>query len=88
MYNLTLTRDERRAFDWVRDRYNAGRVADILRECLPDDCEWNQEGDITFIIPEHLAWQIHDFATEENHAWPCFSPHLAGKMVTFCMSIV
>ena len=30
MYTLTLTVDERRAFDWVGDRYNSGKVADLL----------------------------------------------------------
>ena len=30
MYNLTLTADERQAFDWVGDRYNSGKVADLL----------------------------------------------------------
>ena len=30
MYSLTLTADERQAFDWVGDRYNSGKVADLL----------------------------------------------------------
>ena len=29
MYSLTLTADERRAFDWVGARYNSGKVADL-----------------------------------------------------------
>ena len=47
MYSLTLTADERRAFDWVGDRYNSGKVADLLIDCLPEDREWGDEGDIT-----------------------------------------
>jgi hypothetical protein len=35
MYSLTLTADERRAFDWVGDRYNSGKVADNLIGCIP-----------------------------------------------------
>ena len=30
MYVLTLTADERRAFDWVGSRYNSGKVAYLL----------------------------------------------------------
>ena len=37
MYTLTLTADERRAFDWVGDRYNSGKVADLLIDCIPED---------------------------------------------------
>ena len=35
MYSLTLTADERQAFDWVGDRYNSGKVADLLLDCIP-----------------------------------------------------
>ena len=34
MYSLTLTADERRAFDWVGSRYNSGKVADLLVDCM------------------------------------------------------
>ena len=30
MYSLILTSGERQAFDWVGDRYNSGKVADLL----------------------------------------------------------
>ena len=36
MYSLTLTADERRAFDWVGSRYNSGKVADILGFALTE----------------------------------------------------
>ena len=51
MYSLTLTADERRAFDWVGDRYNSGKVADLLIDCIPEDREWGDDGDITFRDP-------------------------------------
>ena len=35
MYDLTLTADERQAFDWVGDRYNSGKVADLLTRLHP-----------------------------------------------------
>ena len=35
MYSLTLTADERRAFDWVGYRYNSGKIADLLARLHP-----------------------------------------------------
>lgn len=43
MYSLTLTGEERDAFDWVGNRYSTGDdVADILKSCIPEreDDEW------------------------------------------------
>ncbi len=67
MYSLSLTADERRAFDWVGDRYNSGKVASLLIDCLPEDRVWGDDGDITFAIPEHVAWEILELAEEEDH---------------------
>ena len=39
MYTLTLTADERRAFNWVGSRYNSGKVADLLIGCIPENRE-------------------------------------------------
>jgi|GEM_PF-3387367 len=89
MYTLTLTPDERRAFDWVGDRYTAGAVADLLRDCIPEESpEWEEDGDITFNLLEHIAWQVRDLAEEEGNAWPCFAPDLAEKLNDLCWSIV
>ncbi len=88
MYNLTLSADERRAFDWVGYRYNSGKVADLLIGCVPDDQEWGADGDITFLIPEHVAWEIRELAEEEDFSWACFAPDLAGKLNDFCWDIV
>ncbi|MBV8317741.1 MAG: hypothetical protein JOZ53_22600 [Planctomycetaceae bacterium] len=88
-YALTLTIDERQAFDWLGDRYGTGEpIASILRGCLPDDVEWTREGDITFLVPEHEAWLIAERAWEEGDMWPCFAPGLAAKMSHFTSSIV
>ena len=84
MYTLTLTADERRAFDWVGDRYNSGKVADLLLDCIPEDREWGDDGDITFTIPEHVAWEINELAEEEDYSWACFAPALAGKLNDLC----
>jgi hypothetical protein len=88
MYSLTLTAEERRAFDWVGDHYNSGKVADLLMDCIPDDLEWDDSGDITLQIPEHVAWEIDQLAEEEGYSWACFAPALAAKLNGFCWSIV
>jgi hypothetical protein len=88
MYILTLTADERRAFDWVGSRYNSGKVADLLIRCIPEDREWNDDDDITFQIPEHLAWEINELAEEEGYVWTCSAPALAAKLNDFCRGIV
>lgn len=90
MYRLTLTSTERSAFDWVGNRYAAGEVASLLLRCQqePADVDWDAPQDITFIVPEHIAWAINDLADDEDHAWPCFAPELVSKLEAFCAAIV
>ena len=97
-YTLTLTSEERKAFDWVGNRYSNGDdMSNLLTECdmsAPDvdipsyDVEWSGAYTITFEIPEHVAWDIKDFAEGEDGFWPCFAPELADKMQTLVDSIV
>jgi hypothetical protein len=88
MYQLILTAEERRAFDWVGDRFNAGQVASILTGHLPEDREWADEGDLTFDLPEHAAWEIQRLAEEEEFLWPCFGGNLRTKLNDFLGQIV
>lgn len=94
MYTLTLTKSERAAFDWVGNRYATGNeVSNLLIDCIPDDelendGDWNCDKDITFQIPEHIAWQIRELSDEEDNLWPCFSPGLKRKMNEFIERIV
>jgi hypothetical protein len=88
MYRLTLTQSQRQAFDWVSDRYNSGKVSDLLIDCLPEDIEWCDGGDITFLVPEHVAWEIKELAEEEDRLWPGFSDRLRNKLNTFLDTIV
>jgi len=88
MYLLTLTADERRAFDWVGSRHNSGKVADLLLDCIREDREWGDDADIAFTIPEHLAWEIRELAEEEDYSWACFAPALAAKLNDLCWGIV
>lgn len=93
MYTLTLTSGERQAFDWVGDRYACGNeVANILRECMGPDDEWGQEGDYTFQIPEHAAWEIDEVSRQDmeggHSRWPCFNDDLRAKLDELVDSIV
>lgn len=88
-YKLTLTKAERAAFDWIGYRYCTGHeVSKLLIETLEDDTEWDTREDITFSIPEYIAWGIAECSKQENDFWPCFSDELKTKMINFCMEIV
>jgi hypothetical protein len=88
MYTLELTSAERRAFDWVGDRYSAGQVATLLMDYLPADREWSDESTITFDVPENAAWEIQRLAEEEDCLWPCFDTDLRAKLNDFLGQIV
>ncbi len=60
MYSLTLTAEERRAIDWVGDRYNSGKGVGLVLDCNPADRAWSDDGDITFPISEHVASEDRD----------------------------
>jgi hypothetical protein len=88
MYSLTLTSDERQAFDWVGSRYSSGKVANLLLDCIPEDREWSDDGDISFELPEAIAWEINQLAEKEGYSWPCFGPDLTEKLNELCWGIV
>ncbi len=90
MYSLTLTKEERKAIDWVGDRYANGNglySALYLSDTSPE-IEWDSDQDITFALPEWSAWEIKCIAEEDNYSWPCFAPNLANKLTTFVEAIV
>lgn len=95
MYTLTLTYAERKAIDWIGYRYGYGSdLRDLLEEGMskvnPDyDCDkWEEPIDITFSIPENLAWAIHDIGEECEFSWDCFAEELADKLTNFCLGVV
>jgi len=38
----------------------------LLLDCIPEDRAWSDDGEITFPIPEYVAWEIRDLAEEED----------------------
>lgn len=87
-YKLTLTQDERNAIDWVGHRYATG--TDLYKTLMQGTAshDWDYEGDVDFAMPEHVAWQIRDLCESEDFLFPCFAPAFAGKLQTFCDSII
>lgn len=93
MYTLTLTLNERKAIDWVGDRYGHGH--DLYKlifvggcESDPPEADWDHPTDVSFAISEHVAWQIQQIGEECEYRWDCFSPEFANKLNSFCDKIV
>lgn len=82
MYRLTLTREERRAIDWIGHRYAHGDdLFDILIDFVVGEQEWCELGDMTFEIPESSVEGIRRIIDEDNLA--CFSTSLVEKLMVF-----
>jgi hypothetical protein len=92
MYKLTLTHDERQAIDWIGNRYGHGDDLFFLLihncQTLPSNADWFEEGNITFNIPEYVAWNIYAIGEECNFLWDCFVEELSAKLTNFCDNIV
>lgn len=90
MYRLTLTASERSAFDWVGDRYLTGdRFATLLCTCdaTESDTDWEGPEDITFLVPEPVAWELRDLAEQEG-GFPCYAEELTAKLWAFLDKLV
>lgn len=88
-YTLTLTPAERRAISWIGNRYGHGdRLAELLTtECESPD-EFDADTDVTFEVPEHVAWEIREIGEECEYRWDCLGSDLAAKLTGFCDRIV
>lgn len=83
--------------DWVGNRYGHGdELYRLLLNCdvissKPGDWTselWTSNYDLTFFIPENVAWSIQRIAEEGGYHWDCLSPDFASKLTSFCQSIV
>ena len=89
MPQLTLSADERRAFDWIGHRYATGHdVYSVLLDHMPEGSEWDDEGTITFVLPNHAVQMIAGLSEEEDHLWPCFASELTCKMNHLIQGVV
>ena len=95
-YKLTLSYGERKAIDWIGYRYFHGDdLYKLLRQgkktnpTMPsDEIEWSGNYDITFELPEHVAWEIKDGIEDENCELSCFADTLKEKLLTFIDGII
>jgi hypothetical protein len=90
-YTITLTADERRAIDWIGYRYAHGNdLCALLCEGTTDrddeEYVWDYPGDVTFSLPEHVAWQIANVIDVDGLI--CFSDELRSKLYHFQAQIV
>ena len=89
MYTLILTHDERKAIDWIGNRYSHGdELFTSLCFIINDSDNWDSDGDITFTIPEFCAWDINEIIKENNYALECFSDELKAKLIHFSEQII
>lgn len=90
-YRLTLSENERDAFDFAEGRYGWGDWARVLAfecESVPAMRDWNTSGPITFLVPEYKAWGLKESAESDDAPFPCAAPALAHKLQHFVDSIV
>lgn len=88
-YTLTLTKGERDAIDWVGNRYSHGDdLYRLLCEChaIPDDVEWDDNTDITYVAPMHIGALIIEAI--EDDSLTCFDTELCRKLYAFRDSVV
>jgi hypothetical protein len=92
-YTLTLTRDDRRAIDWIGGRYRHGdELFQLLCDCRweaadADGAEdWDSHGGLTFHVPEYVAWELSDIIDADGLA--CFGRELCDKLRAFQGRIV
>ena len=81
-----MSKHERNAIDWIGNRYWNGDDFFKLLMDSEQSADWDFDGDVTFKIPEHVAWQINEFSLAEG--FPCFSAVFANKLLEFCDKIV
>lgn len=84
MYTLILTHEERKAIDWIGNRYATGYE---FKERLQSPF-WDMIYDIIFHIPEHIAWEICDLFETEDMTFPCFAPEFVEKLMKFHESVI
>ena len=94
MYHLTLTYEERRAIDWIGDRYSTGYDFKVLLNeawrinNVDEDDTWNCQNDMQFNIAEHTAWEMCELFEEEGMLFPCFDNDLRHKLIEFYEKVI
>lgn len=90
-YKLTLTAADRKAINFVGDRYAHGtELYQLLwhdSQCDPEDW-WEYDGDMVITVPEHIAWEVQRIRAICEGRWDLFDTPLRRKLNEFCDRIV
>jgi len=86
VYTLKLTAADRRAIDWIGNRYRHGDELFSLLwlDCKQGDANWYSDQPSRFDIPEHVAWHIVEIIYE---GLECFSDDLRSRLWEFADSV-
>lgn len=98
MYKLTLTHSERKAIDWIGDRYRHGHELYTLL-CKGDwttesgdelTADWDCADALVITMPEHVAWEVRDLIEDSSEGviLPCLAVDFAVKLINFCDGII
>lgn len=71
---------------YVGDLMEDNRFIRRMSYQFEDGSPWDSWEDLTFQVPEHLAWKIAELCREDGMA--CFSPKLLSKFNDFLNKIV
>ena len=87
-YTLTLSLAERRAIDWIGDRYAHGNELYSLLwarcEQTPDDADWDDPRPIDFTFTPKRAHDLTTIRDDDQGHWTCFAPEFAKKFDELC----
>lgn len=93
MYELNLTSDERKAIDFVGNRYGVGHdlykllcASGVVWE--PNDQDWDSTSNIIFRLPERVAWSINEILIAEDFGAALFADEFRAKLMRFSEEIV
>jgi len=94
MYTLILTSEDRKAIDWIGNRYRHGNelFSVLWSECdqhatgsCSDCLNWDSPQPIRFDIPENVAWHIVEIIYE---GLDCFSDDLRSRLWEFTDKVI
>lgn len=98
MYKLTLTRDERKAIDWLGECYRHGHELYTLL-CVGDwttesgnelTADWDCADALVITMPEYIAWEVKELIDDSliGGKLDCFCDDFTDKLLDWCRTIV
>lgn len=92
MYQIKLNQEDRKAIDWIGNRYGHGTSLKNILESLEvernPDVDWESHLDIIYQIPEYKAWELKEVVEGDNLDCINLGSNLAQELTRFINSIV